>query len=394
MSVERAQAEPRRGSAAVRLRRLALERVLASLVEDALRKTRGDRFLLEPAGLTFGDEGLALDSIERMELAGRVNRFFRLHETGIEDYLLARDTFAEWRQIIERAWEEESIQRITFTTSGTTGEPKPCTHAFDGLLQEADLLAAHFADRERIVALAPPHHIYGFLFTVLLPDRLDAPVLDARRFAAGRLDAVLQAGDLLVSFPTRWRYLQRSIDSFPEGVTGVTSTAPCPAPLIRQLRAQGLERMTEVYGSSETAGIGLRVSPDEPYRLFDFWSREGEGTDARLLRHWPDGTTSSLLPMDRLDWRDERHLLPAGRRDGAVQVGGTNVFPDHVAAMLSRHEAVDRAEVHLDEAGSSRLAARIWTTGAQDELESALRSWCRRRLTAPERPTSFSIESN
>ena len=96
-----------------------LRRVLASLLEDALRRTRGERFTFHPEeNPSFGGAGLALDSIERVELAGEVNQLFHLHEWGGEDYLLARDGLDG---IVVPPADEEALALITINPARQLG---------------------------------------------------------------------------------------------------------------------------------------------------------------------------------------------------------------------------------------------------------------------------------
>ncbi|MFP3355087.1 4-coumarate--CoA ligase, partial [Pseudoalteromonas sp. SIMBA_153] len=43
-----------------------------------------------------GEDEVAVDSLERLALAGRVVQFFHMGDSGIEDYLLRRNSLAEW----------------------------------------------------------------------------------------------------------------------------------------------------------------------------------------------------------------------------------------------------------------------------------------------------------
>ena len=147
-----------------------LRRFLADLVADELTRARHGPLPLPlpwPEALRF-EADLDVDSLERLGLASAVAEALHLHESGIEDCLLARGTLGEWVDVAAEGLERFS-GRITFRTSGSTGTPKSCQHAFDTLRQETDHLASLFPGRLRILSAVPSHHIYGFLFTVLLP---------------------------------------------------------------------------------------------------------------------------------------------------------------------------------------------------------------------------------
>ncbi|MFW6229200.1 MAG: hypothetical protein ACOC2V_07045, partial [Alkalispirochaeta sp.] len=240
-----------------------------------------------------------------------------------------------------------------------------------------------------VIVTVPVHHIYGFLFGVLLPATLGVPAVDAQ----GTLltgDARPRDGDLVISVPFLWERLLTGISRWGEDVVGVSSTAPLPpataragctgenAPGAGARGSRGLARFIEVYGSSETAGIGWRdhcaalpAATTPGFTLFPYWSRAGASEeDSRLhrsgvsreipasdetgvthgptpldepgsagastthdatappdelLRTNPDGSTSRHPLPDRVEWIDDRTIIPVGRRDAVVQVGGENV---------------------------------------------------------------------
>jgi long-chain acyl-CoA synthetase len=98
-------------------------------------------------------------------------------------------------------------------------------------------------------------------------------------------------------------------------------------------------RLLQVYGSSETAGVGWREEAGAPYRLLPYWRR---GAQENTIERGPDGTARFPL-QDRLEWIDDERFVPNGRIDQAVQVGGTNVFPAYVADVLALHPEVREA---------------------------------------------------
>lgn len=383
------------------LNRADIRRILKDMVRPALAKSGGLPLLSAanlPDDISFDAPPSEFDSLALMTLAGRVNEMFHLHETGLEDNLLRYRSIAQWAEIVQTCWRNYS-ETLTFRTSGSTGEPRPHTHPVSCLVQEVVEIATHLSDRRRVISMVPTHHIYGFLFTVLLPRVADFPVIDGRDMGVGQLARRLEPGDLIVSFPARWAYLEQSMGQWPEGVQGVSSTGPLNPDVWKDLTQKGFERLYEVYGSSETSGIGIRQSPDTPYTLFSFWRRAYNENDAdggeALIRTLPDGETARRFPLpDALEWESERAFRPVGRRDGAVQVGGINVYPQKVAAVIRSHPNVRDCAVRLSsQTEPSRLTAFVvpkrWE--GVDAFRAELERWIRERLEPAERPARLTL---
>ena len=149
-----------------------------------------------------GEDDVVVDSLERLALAGRVVQFFHMGDSGVEDYLLRRNSLAEWAEVVLKS-RQVHTQNLTVTTSGSTGQPKACEHSWSALVEEVREFVRIFDnDYElspvRIVALVPSHHIYGFLFTVLLPHLVDAPVLRGFKAYSHVRNGGLRAGDAVV----------------------------------------------------------------------------------------------------------------------------------------------------------------------------------------------------
>lgn len=284
--------------------------------------------------------------------------------------------------------------RLTFRTSGSSGVAKACTHALADLLQEVEHLASRFTGIHRVLTAVPAHHMYGFLHSMVLPDRLEcSEIIDVRHMTPHALSAVLQSGDLMISHPAHWSVLARYLRHLPPGVHGVTSTAHCPDALGSQVKDTGLESLAQVYGSSETAGIGIRQSAGAPFQLMPFWSRvpaDGNGFE----RISADGSLSPHPVQDHLEWLNDRQFSVSGRLDEAVQVGGTNVFPSRVREVPLAHPQVSDAAVRLMTfEANSRLKAFVVPAAGTDivALKSERLRWTETRLTVAERPNAFSV---
>lgn len=158
------------------LSRNVILRVTLALVAVELSASRGRS--AAALGRLGGNEamrldegGLDLDSLERMDAGSALSEFFHLHEYGAEDDLLVLPSMGEWCDLVE--WSLSGTgERLTFRTSGSTGEPKRCTSVLADLLAEAAGSVRYFGAVPRIVALTPAHHIYGAMFLALLPGAL------------------------------------------------------------------------------------------------------------------------------------------------------------------------------------------------------------------------------
>lgn len=186
----------------------ALARFVSDLIADELAHLRPSGMPLPdrpwPAGLALDEQGLGLDSLERLSVAAALNEALHLHESGIEDLLLAQRHFGEWLEVAAGGLAAFDA-RLSFRTSGSSGVAKACTHALSDLLQEVEHLVSLVPNTRRVLAAVPAHHSYRFLFTGLLPHRLRcSEVLDIRRMKPQALASMLKPGDLLISHPAHW----------------------------------------------------------------------------------------------------------------------------------------------------------------------------------------------
>jgi 4-coumarate--CoA ligase (photoactive yellow protein activation family) len=310
------------------------------------------------------------------------------------DQLMGCLSMKEWDQCALGFW-RLSPADLVFKTSGSTGIPNACKQSFALLEQEIQAQAEIFKEHKRIVTLVPRHHIYGFLFSILLPKALGVPVLELPLVPSRSQMEQLRPGDLVVAFPMFWKSLCALTPSFPPGVCGVTSTGPCPADVIHALLKLGLARITEVYGSSETGGIGTRHHPDHAYTLLPFWEPVSLGPDQApsLARRLPDGRTTEPFKLpDLIQWETVRTFRPLKREDKCVQVAGVNVYPEKVADCIQSHPSVRSCAVRLmrPEEGQRLKAFVVLRDESQlDGFRRDIRPWLAQRLSASEIPKSL-----
>lgn len=361
--------------------------LLSRLLADAVR----GQFLSDHPGLDvpvppwpdsfdFVDD-LGADSLDRLALATAVSVHLQINRSGLDDALLARRRLGDWRDVAAQALTLYS-DSFHVRSSGSQGAPRWHAHRLNVLVAEVEaVLALLPPGRGRIVSLVPAHHIYGFLFTILLPARLGCSVWEARAASPVSVAGRLMPGDVIVAHPHWWRLLAESGVPLPPAV-GLTATAPCPPAVAQALRGAGLAELIEIYGASETAGIGWRPAGTGPFQLLPAWQ---PGEDGQLVA--ADGRRVDL--PDHLAWQENGRFEVLGRKDGQVQVGGVNVDLAEVRRTILAVAGV--RDVALRLAASGRLKAFIASDVLPGDLRPALQAAVSATLPPPARPASWTF---
>ena len=287
----------------------------------------------------------------------------------------------------------KKLRAFAFKAATRDDDDGVCAHPADEIFQDAAAAANLFYGRRRLLSLVAPHSLLGFELSVLTPNLQHIEAVDARGMTPEVLSNTLLFGDMLVATPTLWRYMIREDLKAPDNTMAVSFGEPMTADLAAEMRKAGFGVLRELYGSTETGLIGWRDASTEPFVLFDHWRRDGE----RLLRVSPGGSDKPVDAMDAIDWVGERSFRLGGRRDGAIQIGAVNVFPEQVAASLREHPRIADCRVRAGRRGDgvNRLIAHIVLKAEYQPNEQTAReidAWCRMKLRQQERPRIYNFE--
>jgi acyl-coenzyme A synthetase/AMP-(fatty) acid ligase len=273
-------------------------------------------------------------------------------------------------------------------TGGSTGRPRLWAKAARHLFTEVSMLAQTFGvgPSDRVLSTAPPNHIYGILFSVVLPVLSGAPVERTSPFFPAEVAERTKASGatILVTTPVHLRALLAAKWQ-PHGTRLVfTSSAP-----LAKADAVALHDRTgiwpiEVYGSTETGGVATRTEQEST----DSWTalpgvswRLADSVLAVRSPHISDEAPRDedgfYVTADRaLDRGDGRFAL-AGRADSIVKVGGRRVDLREVEDRLRSQEGVREAVVLSRPARSGReseIVALVESARSPADLSAALRS--------------------
>jgi acyl-CoA synthetase (AMP-forming)/AMP-acid ligase II len=293
-------------------------------------------------------------------------------------------------------------------TGGSTGTPRSWAKTARNLLEE---VATHVRGlqvdpEDHILATVPPHHIYGLLFSVLLPLRSGATVERTSPFFPQEIAERIAAtsASILVSTPAHLKALANVMTGPHRLRLVLSSGAPLSA-----ADAQGFFFRTglwplEVYGSTETGGIALRRQDvaEAPWHPLPGVACRLDG-DLLAVR---SAFTSSDVSVDGDGFfrtADLATLRPdgsfdlGGRADGVVKVGGVRVLlPEIEKAILALGQVADAVVLALpsDSGRGQDIVALVASVRPAEEILRELRgvlpsaSWPRRLRTVDSIPTT------
>jgi len=257
--------------------------------------------------------------------------------------------------------------RLVFMTSGTTGAPKPTRKTPSQLLDEAATLARslEIGDRARIALGVPSTHVYGFLFGIALPcvAAIDVVVPLVRTHADLPDRAPI---DWFVGAPPTIHAFARSAKETDESALRDVSVVSSGAELSPAIRAEavaaGARRVVEIFGSTETGGIGMRDAEASPFAPLPGVSLDvaDDGSVAVRSRYASTGGEPVAI-SDHVEITDEGFRFVARDAD-LVKIGGRRISASHVEAVIRSVPGVRDAAVRArasSPARGSRLAAIV-----------------------------------
>jgi|GEM_PF-67064 len=320
--------------------------------------------------------------------------------------LLTEDARAVPADVLELAPLAAARKLVTVWTSGSSGQHQRHAKTAGQLFAEALVLAERFdfgtgmGMGARVVATVPSHHIYGLLFSVLVPLVSGGSFLRETPLHAGVVRAALEQtqANVLVSVPAHLRAL-RILDpgQLPPLARVFSSGAALPLDTARMLVERFGLTVTEVLGSTETGGIASRLrGPELLTRGADELDACGPwlplphvkinvDADGRLLVDSPFLPPESPRPWHTADRVALVHPHGAGgfrhlgRIDGVVKVGGKRVALAEIERRLLEIRGVEDAVasvVSVDGARGQETVALVVAPGLSPELlRSELRRW-------------------
>jgi len=235
---------------------------------------------------------------------------------------------------------------LKFYTGGSTGKPKTWSKTPRNMFEEAFYLSQRYniSKNDRILSTVPPYHIYGFLFSVLIPFVSSAGVVAKICTFPQEIRDALQnySATILVSVPMHYRILRDGEipgDSLRISFSSAGKLDKTDGDYF--YKQTGVD-LVEIYGSTETGGVASRCIaanevPMEPFDIVD-WKVVDERLHVRsafISPEIPKDSEGFFMTGDRVRTYDNKFML-LGRADGIVKVGGKRVDIEEVRNKLKQ----------------------------------------------------------
>jgi acyl-coenzyme A synthetase/AMP-(fatty) acid ligase len=259
-------------------------------------------------------------------------------------------------------------------TGGSTGAPKIWSKTAANLFGEALFMASRYeiCDQDRIAATITPYHIYGLLFSVVIPLVASAAVLaETPSFPSEIRDCVQKESvTILAGVPAHYRAL-RGRETGPSLRLAFSSAGMLAEEDNESFCANNSAGIVEVYGSTETGGLATRNRSRGEHYFSPLESVQWQIREKRLYVRSP--FISPDVPVDEDGWflsgdkvrlqGEENSMFSLhGRADAITKVGGERVDLDEIRDLLQKMEEVEECVVVplADKTGrGTRIAALV-----------------------------------
>lgn len=392
-------------------------------------------FLLNPQELEFVVKDAGLDVIFTIRhFADTVERL-PARAIFLEDLALKRRVFfAGWRRLPAEPTVDPDALAVLLYTSGTTAQPKGVELSTRNLHSNAadSLATLNITRTTRFLNILPPFHVFGLTGNVLIPVLIQGTVYALPRFSPAEVVRTLQEQQItaVLAVPSMWAALLRTKSADADTFRTLQLTFSGGEPLPESVRAGFAERfgveLHEGYGLTETSPIISACLPNAgragtvgcPIRNVEvkIVSDEGEslpaGADGEVLvktpglmrgyHHRPEETAAVITPEGWFRTGDIGHLDAdgflklTGRSKELLIIGGENVFPGEIEAVLASHPKVLEAAVIgvPDPSRGEAPVAFVTPAGEEPVTEDELRQFARQSLAGFKVPKRIHIHAD
>lgn len=274
---------------------------------------------------------------------------------------------------------------LSLFTGGSTGKPRKWQKTARNLFGEALYLVNRFelSPEDIILSTVPPRHIYGLLFSVLVPFVSKARVIsEIAAFPNEIISAVdRNSVSVLVSVPIHYRVLKAAEFRLPTLKKAYSSAGALAREDADYFYSRTGIAVDEIYGSTETGGIATRrlALNEEAWNPFDNIKCRIEKGVLKVKSDF----VSPDLPRDRNGFfatsdrvrKEGSSFVLLGRADDIVKVAGKRVDLAEIQQVIKKLSGVSDARIFAVRSKNARqneIAAIIAGVVEEGELRAGI----------------------
>jgi hypothetical protein len=150
--------------------------------------------------------------------------------------------------------------------------------------------------------------------------------------------------------------------------------------------------LTEIYGSTESAGVGYRKSWQDPFSLFPYWKMKEQNGILAL----EDKDTQLLHPlMDHITANSDQTFFVNGRKDQQIKIAGHLVDLEKIRSVILTLTNIHACTISAKAEGNEvMLQADLQLIEDNEDLRSTIKLDIRKLFLPHERPRMiyFSVD--
>ena len=261
---------------------------------------------------------------------------------------------------------DKSKAEMVMFTSGTTGEPKAVYKRFLQFENELFELVKVFGNdwiNRKVYSTVNHHHIYGLLFTALLPIATGLPFRRHRIDFPTELNSLTDESIVMASSPAFLKRLSAETDK-PIGFKCppiiYSSGGPLPVDVARSSSVLTGFWPMEIYGSTETGGIAYRQSKNGPvWTPFEVCKMSVAENGCLNIKSSYILESEGFTTGDLVELYDDGRFLLQGRADSIVKIEEKRISLPEVENRLKQTGLVQDVRVVPMDGKRQYLAAAI-----------------------------------
>jgi len=265
---------------------------------------------------------------------------------------------------------------IIMYTSGSTGKPKAVQQRLTEFEADNRFVISKWGDeflKRKACSTVSHHHIYGLLFSMLLPFTLGVPFKRRRIEFPEETEKLSDTEYLIITVPA---FLKRAVEM--ERSSGLNLKSPwifASGGVLSYEIAQKTGEVfgfwpVEVYGSTETSGIAWRQSVNGPeWTVFDNAQISQNGDGCLIIRSPYIKDPAGLETADVVEILEDGRFLLKGRIDSVIKIEEKRIsFSEIESRILQSGLAADVCVIALEDKRQYLAAAIVFNNKGKERF--------------------------